>query len=188
MSLHVRKSVFALTLVLGAMWAAPVRGQELSFGYQVQHFSSEGDSLNAPLGISLNFAAPTSGMLSVVGQVDWSRKSESGTLFGTSLEATANFTTFAGGVRLSARGNPSVTPFMEALFGVMRSSGSANIAGANVGSGSETDPVLQLGGGVAVPVAGGFGIFGQVDYRRVFPDGTGVNVVRFVAGARLSAK
>src|SRR5262245_61778338 len=115
MSLHVRKSVFALTLVLGAMWAAPVRGQELSFGYQVQHFSSEGDSLNAPLGISLNFAAPTSGMLSVVGQVDWSRKSESGTLFGTSLEATANFTTFAGGVRLSARGNPSVTPFMEAL-------------------------------------------------------------------------
>lgn len=188
MSLHVRKTILALALILGATLATPVSAQELSFGYQVQHFSSEGDSLNAPLGISLNFAAPSSGILSVVGQVDWSRKSESGTLFGTSLEATANFTTFAGGVRLSARGTPAVTPFMEALFGVMRSSGSANIAGANVGSGSETDPVLQFGGGVAVPLAGAFGIFGQVDYRRVFPDSTGVNVVRFVAGARLVVK
>jgi hypothetical protein len=120
--------------------------------------------------------------------VDWSRKHESEIVLGTSADATANFTAFAGGARWSGRGNPGATPFAEALFGAMRTSGNANVAGVSVGSGSETDPMLQIGGGVSVPVAGGLGVFGQFDYRRVFAEDGHVNGLRFVAGVRVTAR
>jgi hypothetical protein len=178
--------VGAVALAAVTALAAPAAAQEVSFGYQMQRFSSEGDSLNTPFGVDLSVAG--SGTLTGVGQVDWSRKHESATVLGTSLDGNADFAAFAGGLRWNGRGNPGATPFVDVLFGVMRSSGSARVAGEEIGSGSSTDPMLQLGGGVSVPVAGGVGIFGQFDYRRIFSDGSAVNAVRFVAGLRLSAK
>ena len=179
--------VVALMLSVAAL-ATPAAAQELSLGYQMQRFSSEGDSLNAPFGVNVSLAGPGSGAMSVVGQVDWSRRQESQAVLGTSIDATATFAAFAGGLRWSGRGSQSATPFFDALFGVMRTSGSAHIAGEKIGSASETDPMLQLGGGVSVPIAGALGAFGQFDYRRIFADGVGVNAVRFVAGIRLSAR
>jgi hypothetical protein len=152
----------------------------------VQHFSSEGDSMNAPFGVNLSLAG--SGPLTLVGQFDWSRKHESESVFGTSIDATANFTAFAGGIRMSGRGNRSATPFVDVLFGAMRTSGSANVAGEKIDGGSETDPMFQVGGGVSVPMGGAFGVFGQFDYRRIFAEGTGVNGLRFVGGIRLTAR
>lgn len=182
-----KNAIVALMLTVAALWAAPAGAQELSLGYQAQRFSSEGDNLNVPLGVSVSVAGPSSGPLGLVGQVDWSRKRESETVFGTSVEATANFTAFAGGVRWSGRNTPSATPFVEALVGAMRSSGSASVAGQKVDGDSVTDPMLEFGGGVSIPISGGLGAFGQVDYRRIFAD-TGINAVRFVVGIRLTAR
>ncbi len=182
------KRVAVLLVLVLAACAAPAAAQEVSFGYQMQRFSSEGDSVSAPFGVSLSIAGPTSGSLSVVGQVDWSRKHESETVLGTSVAGTANFAGFAGGVRWSGRSTPGATPFAEALFGVMRTSGSAQVAGVSVGSDSETNPMFEIGGGVAVPMAGPLGVFGQVGYRRIFPDDSAVNGLRFVAGIQLMAR
>jgi hypothetical protein len=185
---HSRSIAVALVLTAVAAFAAPAAAQELSFGYQVQRFSAEGDGVTAPFGASFSIAGPGSGPVSVVGQVDWSLKRMSETIFGTSVDATANFAAFAGGVRWSGRAGRGATPFVETLFGAMRTSGSAHIAGAKIGSGSETDPMFQVGGGVSVPMGGALGAFGQVDYRRIFADETGANGLRFVAGVRLMAR
>src|SRR5262245_43970010 len=182
------RTVIALLVTFVAALAAPAAAQDLSLGYQVQHFGSQGDGLTVPLGVHVSVAGPSSRVLSAVGQFDWSRKHLSDSVGSTSFEATTNFTTFAGGVRVSGRNNPSVTPFVEALFGVMRSSGSARIAGEAIGGASESNPLLQLGLGAAVPMSGALGVFGQVDYRRIFVEGEGVNNVRFVVGIRVSAR
>src|SRR5215471_11075288 len=70
-----RLAVMMLTLV--AVLAAPAAAQELSVGYQVQRFSSNGDASTVPLGVSASLAGPASGPVGVVGHVDWSRKRES---------------------------------------------------------------------------------------------------------------
>jgi hypothetical protein len=181
-----KRTVVALMFAVTA--SAPAAAQELLLGYQVQRFGSDGDSVTAPLGISVSVAGPHSRAARLVGQVDWSRKRESQTLLGTSFDATADFTAFAGGVRVGGVTRTGAEPFFDVLFGAMRSSGSARIAGQSVGSASETDPMFEVGGGMAVPVGGALGVFGQLAYRRVFADGTGVNGVRFVAGIRLASK
>jgi hypothetical protein len=182
-----KRTVVALMLTVAA--SAPAAAQELLLGYQVQRFGSDGDSVTAPLGVSVSVAGPRSRAARLVGQVDWSRKRESETLLGTSFDATADFTAFAGGVRVGGVTRTGAEPFFDVLFGAIRSSGSARVAGQSVGSASETDPMFEVGGGVAVPVGGGaLGVFGQLAYRRVFADGTGVNGARFVAGIRLTSK
>jgi hypothetical protein len=190
-----------LAIVMGALVlaAAPASAQELSLGYQWQRFSfsvadfDEGDdSLTAPLGFNIDFAGPITPTLDVVGQVDWSRWSESEVIFGTSVEANANFTTFGGGIRWSSRTNPSATPFVHALFGATRASVGCDVAGFDcedfLGSDtSATDPMFQIGGGVAVPM-GAWSALGQLDYRRIFAEDEGVNSFRIVLGVRLAIR
>lgn len=181
-----------------ALAAIPASAQELTLGYQWQNLSSDDDEdlgfdcCNAPLGFNVDVAGPISPSLDIVGQVDWSRWNKSEVIFGTSADFTANFTTFGGGLRWSNRTNPGATPFVQALFGVMRSSFSCEVAGFDcedlVGDDtSETDPMLQIGGGVAIPL-GGWSAVGQVDYRRIFVEDAGVNGFRVVVGARFGIR
>ena len=137
----------AQRLGLGVIWGAivlaavPASAQELSLGYQWQRFSlaidDSGDfpnvdeSLTAPLGLNFDVAIPIPGNLDVVGQFDWSRWSESADIFGTSLSASANFTTFAGGIRWSSLASPSVTPFVQGLFGATRVTFGCDVTGFN---------------------------------------------------------
>jgi len=125
-----RKTILGVMLVAASALAVPATAQELSFGYQVQRFSSDGDNVTAPFGVSFSVAGPSSGALSLVGQLDWSRKHESETVFGTSVDGTANFTAFAAGTELARDGdyryrvshdeerivfpNPSVKPGLRA--------------------------------------------------------------------------
>jgi hypothetical protein len=67
----------------------PASAQDLSIGYQFQRFSSADDSLIAPLGINADLVLPIATHFGIVGQVDWSRKKESETVFGTSVDSTA---------------------------------------------------------------------------------------------------
>jgi hypothetical protein len=111
-------------LVFGAitLGAVPVMAQSVSVGYQWQNVSvdDDGDFLdccNAPFGLNFDAAFPITPAIDVVGQLDWSRWSDSEIILGTGVDTSANFTTFGGGIRWSARGNPSATPYVHALLG-----------------------------------------------------------------------
>ncbi len=197
-----------LGVILGAivLAAVPASAQELSLGYQWQRFSlaidDSGDfpnvdeSLTAPFGLNFDVAIPIPGNLDVVGQFDWSRWSESADIFGTSLSASANFTTFAGGIRWSSLASPSVTPFVQGLFGATRVTFGCDVTGFDCEDileefleqeASATDLMFQFGGGVAIPL-GGWSVVGQLDYRRFFAEDESISSIRFVGGIRLGTR
>jgi hypothetical protein len=152
-------------------------------GYQFQREMSEGESVNLPAGFNVAVTYPVNSNVDVVGQFDWSRKSESA--FG--VDVTMKLATFGGGVRWSSRTNMNVTPFVQVLGGASRASGDASIGGISTGSGSETKGMLQLGGGVSGPISKTVNWLGQFDYRRIFAD-PGANTIRFVAGVQVKLK
>ena len=194
MSTLVRR--FGIAVVLGAITlaAVPVMAQELSVGYQWQQISLDDDEefldcCTAPFGINFDAAFPITPAIDVVGQLDWSRWSDSEIIFGTGVDVHADFTTYGGGIRWSARGNPSATPFLHGLIGAVHASLGCEVGGIDcddiIGEDtSENAFMLQIGGGVVVPV-GGIGVVGQFDYRRFFFEDEGTNSIRFVAGIRV---
>ena len=202
-SAPLRLGVIFAAIVLAAV---PASAQELSLAYQWQRFSlaidDSGDfpdvdeSLTAPFGLNFDVAIPIPGNLDVVGQFDWSRWSESADIFGTSLSASANFTTFAGGIRWSSLASPSVTPFVQGLFGATRVTFGCDVTGFNCDEileefleqdASATDLMFQVGGGVAIPM-GGWSVVGQLDYRRFFAEDESISSIRFVGGIRIGTR
>lgn len=195
--------VIVAAIVLAAV---PASAQEFSIGYQWQRFSLSIDdsgnfgdfdeSLTAPLGLNFDVAIPIPGNLDVVGQLDWSRWSESADIFGARIAASANFTTFGGGIRWSSRASPSVTPFVQGLFGATRVTFGCDVTGFDCQNvleeslgqdASATDLMFQFGGGVAIPL-GGWSVVGQLDYRRFFAEDESINSIRFVGGIRLGTR
>jgi hypothetical protein len=194
----VRRLGTAVITGIMALPAIPASAQEITLGYQWQQISvdfEEGndvfldDSISAPLGFNFDVAGPISDSIDFVGQFDWSRHAEGFDLLGQEFDFNLDFMSFGGGIRWSSRSNPGVTPFVQALFGVTRSSFSCDIPGLDCDDFfdeddlSSVDPMMQIGGGVVIPV-GGWGPVVQFDYRRLFAD-TGVNILRFMVGARL---
>ena len=201
----------SLGVIVGAivLAAVPASAQELSVGYQWQRFAlstnGSGDfgdfadfdeSLTAPFGVNVDLAIPIPGNLDVIGQLDWSRWSESADIFGTSISASANFTTFGAGIRWSSLASPRVTPFVQGLFGATRVTFGCDVTGFDCQGELEdvlgqdtsaTDMMFQFGGGVAIPL-GGWSVVGQLDYRRFFAEDESVSSIRFVAGIRLGTR
>lgn len=185
-----------IAVVFGAITlaAVPAVAQEISVGYQWQNVSVDDDEdfsdcCNAPFGINFDAAFPITPSIDIIGQLDWSRWSDSEIIFGTSVDVSSSFTVYGGGIRWSARGNPSATPFLHGLIGAVNTSLGCEVGGIDCDDvidedTSSTDFMFQIGGGVVVPV-GGIGVVGQVDYRRFFYEGEGANSIRFVAGIRV---
>jgi hypothetical protein len=180
----------------------PASAQELSLGYQWQTSSFDvddefdvfvDDRVTAPVGLNVDFAGPIAPALDIFGQFDWSRQSRDIDFLGESVESSWTFTTFGGGIRWSIRANPSVIPFVQGLFGVTQTSPGCVVAGFDCDDFLDdddlrsTDPMFQLGGGVAIPI-GGLSALGQVDYRHIFMEDAGVNGFRFVVGIRLGVR
>jgi hypothetical protein len=189
----------AVVVSLLTLTAATASAQELSLGYQWQQLSFDiedefdvfrDDSITAPLGFNIDVAGPISSSLDLFGQFDWSRQSNDVDLFGESVESSWNFMTFGGGIRWSGRSNPGVTPFVQGLFGVMRTSFGCEVVGFDCDDFvddddlSRTDPMFQFGGGVAIPM-GGLSFLGQADYRHTFLENASINGFRFVLGVRI---
>lgn len=171
--------------------ARPASAQELSLGYQFQRFSSTGTSLNVPAGLAADIAVPVYGSLRIVGALDWSRKTETSSGFGSTVETTANYTSFGGGVRWAGPANAGAIPFVHAIVGAMHISGSTTVSGAGQsggGSASETGGMIDVGGGVAAPMGCRARLLGELDYRRIFAQGEGVNAVRVVVGLQFALK
>lgn len=123
--------------------------------------------------------------------------------FTTTTSSTEDFSLnqYMGGVRLNARGG-RVTPFGQFLVGAVRTSSEGTYAYDFTAtpphpsfpsesftesfSDTSTDFAIQMGGGVDVRIAGGFGIRAGGDYLRVSGEEGGVNMFRFAVGALYS--
>ncbi|HET9363141.1 MAG TPA: outer membrane beta-barrel protein, partial [Vicinamibacterales bacterium] len=108
---------------------------------------------------------------------------------------------YMGGVRLNARGG-RVTPFGQFLVGVVKSSSEGTFTStitftppspafppifeSESFSDTSTDFAIQVGGGVDIRIAGGFGIRAGGDYLRVSGEEEAVNMFRFAVGALYS--
>jgi hypothetical protein len=174
--------------LLGHASAQEMRLPELSLGYQVQRFSGgSAESLVVPRWANVDLAYPVTGVpISIVGQFDFGRKAETDTRLGTDLDLTWTFATYGFGVRWSAPAGAAMRPFLQVLGGAQRfyySESLKNIPDSERNSDSGTDALVQVGGGVAVPLSAKWSLVGQIDYRRIFD--VSLNNVRFVGGFRL---
>ena len=191
MSTVVRR--IGIAVVLGALsfTATPASAQQVSLGYQWQRFDmdeiffDEG-SVTAPLGFNIDVAGPITSALDAFGQFDWSRKSETIDIVDEEFGTTVNFMTFGAGLRWIIRADPVIKPFVQGLFGVAHTSVQWEVPGVRETSSAE--PMLQIGGGVAIPLGSKSSALGQFDWRRIFRDDEGMNSIRFVAGVRLGIR
>jgi hypothetical protein len=155
-----------MTLVLACLAlpaAAQDRGPDLSVGYQYQLVPAGG----IPVGFTVDVSVPLGTAVNIVGQFDWSRKSETG----IQTTNTQIVSTFAGGIRGIRRG-ATVEPFLQLLAGVTRNSfhttfSTNNVpqfAGLTFDSGGMLATV-QVGGGFAVSLNRRVSAVGELDYR-----------------------
>lgn len=140
-----------------------------------------------PIGLAID-AARNFGALGIVGEAGWSVDSDSlEDLFDT--ETRTNLFHFAAGLRWTGRGAPTVWPYAQVLAGALVNHVSTEFIGGE-SSDTNTHFMVQPGAGVTFVVGDGWGIFGQVDYRRIFlnedEDGvSGRNDVRVFVGVRM---
>jgi hypothetical protein len=157
---------------------AAAQGADIGLGYQFLR----GDGESVPLGFNFDVAYPIMNQLSVVGEVGWSHDSESE--FG--IDASLNAVNFGAGIRWSGNYDPRFTPFAQVILGAQRDSYS--VEGFEEFDDSTTNFILQPGGGVSFKLNDMWGVFGQVDYRRIFYEGEGTNAFRLVLGARVNLR
>jgi hypothetical protein len=173
---------FLMLASAGVATAQDFPGVEVSAGYNVVR--ADGDTNGR--GWYADAGANLTRMVSIVGQATGNYKSITG-IEGGSFDS--NLHTFMGGIRLHAR-SPMVTPFVHALFGAMRTAGSASVlADVNLTSllgdvnvsASETHAAMQLGGGVNFMAVPNIGIRVGADYLRGLQKDGG-NAFRFSTG------
>jgi hypothetical protein len=173
----VTKLVFGSALLACVAMAAPASAQEASkvdvgVGYQWLHAPDQ----SYPFGLNFDASGALVNDFRWVGEVSWSRDSESE----GALDATLTAVSYGAGVRWA----PAVAayqPYAQVILGAHRDS-------LDVLDFSETNFMLQPGVGVTVPVGSKWGVFGQVDWRRVFYEDDGTNDFRLVVGARFNLK
>lgn len=190
-------------LILGG--AAPVRGQaasagqagaqsqpagnvstfptwEVSGGYQLLHMEDQ----TFPFGLNLDGAWNFNSMLGAVGEIGWAMDSED---LGDDVDVSFHAWNIGAGPRWNARTSGTIWPYAQVLVGVFHGRASAEGPGVDF-SDTSTNFMLQPGVGVNFIAGDGWGIVGQVDYRRVFTDEdetgeSGINQFRVFIGGRI---
>jgi len=148
---------------------------ETSAGYQVLHAPEQ----TFPFGLNVD-GARNWGSFGLVADLGWARRSDDG--------VTSNAWNFGAGPRWSGSRARRAWPFAQVIVGGLYARSSVDIAGQSV-TNSKTRFMVQPGAGVGITAGDGWGIFGQVDYRRVFlkerEDGdSGENEFRVYFGVR----
>ena len=174
----VRKIVVfgALGLALAAVPASAQTAPppvEFSAGYNFLQLTGEDgeDGTSMPVGWYGEVSGNVTPMLAIVGQVTGNYK----TLEEDGFEADFDIHTFAGGLRVLARG-AQADPFAHVLFGGVRSSFSFE-----GDSESDTSSMMQLGGGVNLFTQAPVGLRLGADWIHAFGDNGG-NAFRFAVG------
>ena len=98
------------------------------------------------------------------------------------LHVETSFFSILAGPRVAASGG-RLRPFVQVLAGRSRIEivAASDFPFPSTGESGETHPALQIGGGVDIPVDGGFSVRVAFDYRRVFAP-VEVNQRRFLTG------
>jgi hypothetical protein len=133
---------------------------ELSAGYQFLRLPDQ----NFPFGLAVD-GAMHRGSLGLIAEGGWALHSDE--------EAGADFTTnmwhIGAGTRWTGFGTRRAWPYAQALVGAAIAHNSVEGAGLDV-SDTDTSFLVQPGVGVTFVAGDGWGLFGQVDYRRTFFD------------------
>jgi len=154
-----------------------------------------------PIGVAVD-GVRNFGALGLVGEGGWSYDTDTQDVVASpafGLDFKTNVWHLAGGGRFTSRKSAKFWPYGQLLAGVVgtRVSGDAvDVLNAGDSSVSHTSFMLQPGAGATWVVGEGWGVFGQVDYRRVWlnDDDTGTafgnlsdgrNDFRFVIGFRM---
>jgi hypothetical protein len=140
-----------------------------------------------PVGLAVDLAV-NSDSTALIAEGGWSMRSE-----GNEPDAVRfDFWHAGGGFRWTGRTHPRIWPYAQGLIGVAFHDVSGEVLGTDQ---SDTTAyfMVQPGGGVTFVVGERFGIFGAVDYRRVFLDKdkdreSGLNEFRVFVGARLTLR
>jgi opacity protein-like surface antigen len=187
-----RISVIAALVALVFAIPQPARAQnnsgEFSAGWRVLHFEEETFSR----GWYADVLGSLTDSLGVVGEVSGHYRTLEETRvvagFPVNVEADLRIHSFMGGMRFSARQNPQIVPFGQALFGLVHGSasveGSTTVAGRTLtvdDSESDSDAAFELGGGVNVGLSNTLGLQFAASYFRVIEEGAS-NSVRFAVG------
>ena len=179
----------ALTTAAAAQTPAQPPGAapfETSVGYQFLNVTDD-PGTTFPFGLAVDMAL-NSGAFGFVAEGGWSQRSEGD----EPDEVSFNFWHAGSGIRWSSRSNSRFRPYAQTLLGAAFHQVKGEIGGID-----QTDTtshfMVQPGGGVHVVIGNGLGIFGAVDYRRVFLDeaiegDSGLNEIRLFVGFRLSLR
>jgi hypothetical protein len=160
-----RSLVAAISTVLCLAVASSASAQtatptfELSAGYQFLHVPDQ----TFPFGLNVD-GMRHYGSLGLVGEVGWARHSDddSGATF------TNNMWNFGAGPRWTGFHTGAAWPYAQVLAGLALSHTNLDTAGGT--SDTHSSFMVQPGVGMTFIAGDGWGIFGQVDYRRTFFD------------------
>jgi hypothetical protein len=156
---------------------------ELSVGYSYLHADwladSDAVSGSVPYGLVLAANFNLNRWLGLVVDLGGHYKSEEVTFFGFPADYGLTVGSLHGGLRVSGRGNPSVTPYAQFLAG--GTSYQEDIDGETFGD-LETEFSIQPGVGIIFGLSDVVGIEVGADYRRIFVEGEGANEFRAHVG------
>ena len=133
---------------------------ELSAGYQFLHLPDQ----NFPFGLAVD-GARHAGRFGLVAEVGWARHSDDE----GGGDLSTNMFHFAAGPRWTGFGTGKAWPYAQVIVGAAVARTSVEFAGVDA---SDTESAFMVQPGVGVTAVGGdgWGVFGQVDYRRTFFD------------------
>ena len=190
MSTRALHLVIVTGLVLGTASKASAQGSttigtptwELSAGYQFLRLPDQ----NFPFGINLD-GAWHFGSLGLIADAGWARHSDDNTGF----DVSTNMWNFGVGARVTGFRAGRVWPYAQVIVGAAVAHSSVEDNQTGDLSDTQTAFMLQPGVGFTFVAGDGWGLFGQVDYRRTFfdaPENTRNNVnnhFRLFVGARM---
>ncbi|HKT80390.1 MAG TPA: hypothetical protein VJP86_09220 [Vicinamibacterales bacterium] len=160
-----------------------VPSYELSAGYQILNVPDQ----TFPFGLNVD-GAKNFGALGLVAEIGWALDKSSDETLGE--DVTSQVWNFGAGPRYTARpANSSIWPFAQVIVGGAYLRNSVDVGSVSV-TNSATKFMIQPGGGAVILAGDGWGIVGQVDYRRVFLDeaedgDSGENDFRVFIGFRM---
>jgi hypothetical protein len=176
---------------------------EVGLGYQVVRAGElcfDDDDTNCadahtyPVGFAID-GVRHFGALGIVAELGWSRDSEDVTAGLDEGSVSENLFHYAGGVRWTGHNEGRFWPYAQVLLGGITTRSSVDFDDDALddvlgGSDTRTRFLLQPGVGATVVTGDGWGVFGQVDYRRIFlkedEDGqSGRNDLRVFLGVRV---
>jgi hypothetical protein len=133
---------------------------ELSAGYQFLHLPDQ----SFPFGINVD-AMRHYGALGLVAEAGWAMDSDN--VLG--VDTDSSVWNFGAGPRWTGFGSGSTWPYAQVIVGAEVAHSSVDLGTSNVGD-TRTSFLVQPGVGATFVTGDGWGIFGQVDYRRTFFD------------------